>query len=111
MHRVLAEYPTGPIDLVWDNLNAHKSKLVKELLGDHPRLAFHFLPPYAPDLNAVEGIWCLTKHHRMANHGIDDLNLLHAEAQRHLHDLSQEQHLLQSCFKNARLALSQDSAQ
>src|SRR5579862_23691 len=26
VHRVLAEYPTGSIDLVWDNLNAHKSK-------------------------------------------------------------------------------------
>src|SRR5580698_1232552 len=23
LHRVLAEYPCGPIDLVWDNLSAH----------------------------------------------------------------------------------------
>ena len=105
VHRILAEYPTGPLDLVWDNLNAHRSKLVKELLIDHPRLRFHYLPPYAPDLNAAEGVWCQTKYHRMANHSIDDLNALHAEAKRHLDDLSQQQHLLQACFKEAELAL------
>jgi transposase len=105
VHRLLAEYPTGAIDLVWDNLNAHKSKLVKELLSDHPRLKLHFLPPYAPDLNAVEGVWCLTKHHRMANHTIDDLETLHTEAQKHLGDVAQQQHLLQACFLQAGLAL------
>jgi transposase len=111
VHRVLAEYPHGPIDLVWDNLNAHKSKLVKELLVDHPRLSMHYLPPYAPDLNAAEGVWCLTKHHRMANHSIDDLGLLHAEAQRHLTEVGEDQQLLQSCFRQAGLALLQPRAQ
>ena len=111
VHRVLAEYPTGPIDLVWDNLNAHKSKFVKELLRDHPRLQLHYLPPYAPDLNAIEGVWCLTKHHRMANHSIDDLDVLHAETRRHLNDVAQEQTLLQSCFHHAGLALLQPRAQ
>jgi transposase len=111
VHRVLAEYPTGPIDLVWDNLNAHKSKFVKELLVDHPRLTFHYLPPYAPDLNAVEGVWSLTKYHRMANHTISELDALHAEARRHLHDVGQSQQLMQSCFKGAGLALSLPRAQ
>lgn len=105
VHRVLAEYPCGPIDLVWDNLNAHKSRFVKELLIDHPRLRVHYLPPYAPDLNAVEGVWCLSKHHRMANHSIDDLDQLHAEARKHLNDLATDQKLLRSCFQQAGLAL------
>jgi len=111
VHRVLAEYPRGSIDLVWDNLNAHKSKFVKELLVDHPRLRLHYLPPYAPDLNAVEGIWCLTKHHRMANHSIGELEVLHAEAKRHLDDVGHEQKLLRSCFDQAGLALLQPRAQ
>jgi transposase len=111
VHRVLAEYPTGPIDLVWDNLNAHKSKFVKELLSDHPRLTLHYLPPYAPDLNAAEGVWCLTKHHRMANHTISDLDTLHAQAQKHLTDVGNSQTLLRSCFKAAGLALTISSAQ
>jgi transposase len=111
LHRVLAEYPTGPIDLVWDNLAAHRAPIVKEVLAEHPRMNLHYLPPYAPDLNAAEGVWCLTKHHRMANHTIDDLDTLHAEAAKHLNDLGNDQKLLQSCFKAAGLALYQPRAQ
>jgi transposase len=111
LHRVLAEYPRRCIDLVWDNLAAHRSPIVREVLAEHPRLTLHYLPPYAPDLNAAEGVWCLTKHHRMANHTINDLQTLQNEAQRHLHDLGQDQRLLQSCFEGAGLALSLASAQ
>ena len=111
LHRVLAEYPTGPVDLAWDNLSAHRSPIVKEVVAAHPRLKLHYLPPYAPDLNAVEGVWCLTKHHRMANHTIDDLDHLHAEARRHLNDVGNDQNLLRSCFKAAGLALYQPRAQ
>lgn len=111
LHRVLAEYPAGPVDLVWDNLRAHKSPIVKEVLADHPRLALHYLPPYAPDLNAVEGVWCLAKHHRMANHTIGDLDELLATARRHLADVGRDPDLLRSCFRGAKLALSLDSAQ
>ena len=82
-----------------------------ELLVDHPRLALHYLPPYAPDLNAVEGVWSLTKYHRMANHTISELHLLHAEAQRHLQQVGNDQLLLRSCFAGAGLALSLASAQ
>lgn len=111
LHRVLAEYPTGTIDLVWDNLQAHKAPIVKEVLAEHPRLTLHYLPPYAPDLNPAEGVWCLTKHHRMANHTIGELDALHAEARRHLEDVGQDQALLRSCFAGAGLAVSLDSAQ
>ena len=111
LHRVLAEYPGRQIDLVWDNLAAHKAPIVKELLVDHPRLRLHWLPPYAPDLNASEGIWCLTKYHRMANHTISDLDTLHKEAKRHLDELATSQSLLRSCFESAGLALTIGSAQ
>ena len=111
LHRVPAEYPAGPVDLVWDNLAAHRAPIVKEVLAHHPRLALHYLPPYAPDLNAAEGVWSLTKYHRMANHTIGDLDVLHAEARRHLLDVAGDQRLLLSCFKGAGLAVSLDSAQ
>jgi transposase len=111
LHRVLAEYPAGPVDVVWDNLAAHRAPIVKEVLAAHPRLALHYLPPYAPDLNAAEWVWCLAKHHRMANHTIDDLGLLHATAKRHLDDVAADQHLLRSCFHGAALALLIPSAQ
>ena len=96
---------------LWDNLAAHRAPIVKEVLAAHPRLALHYLPPYAPDLNAAEGVWSLTKHHRMANHTIGDLDELHAEARRHLDDVGRDQRLLASCFQGAGLALSLPSAQ
>jgi transposase len=111
LHRVLAEYPGGPVDVVWDNLQAHKSPIVREVAEANPRLALHHLPPYAPDLNAAEGVWSLTKYHRMANHTIDDLDALHAEARRHLDDVGRDEALLASCFRGAGLAVSLDSAQ
>jgi transposase len=111
LHRVLAEYPQGPIDLVWDNLSAHKSPIVKEVVADHPRLTLHYLPPYAPDLNASEGVWSLAKYHRMANHTLSELQALHDAAQRHLTDIGKDQRLLRSCFEGAGLAVSLASAQ
>ena len=112
LHRVLAEYKDAPaVDVVWDNLAAHRSPIVKEVLAANPRLALHPLPPYAPDLNAQEGVWSLTKYHRMANHTIGELDQLHAEARRHLEDIGRDPDLLRSCFKGAGLAVSLDSAQ
>ena len=111
LHRVLAEYPGVPVDVVWDNLAAHRSPIVKEVLAAHPRLTLHYLPPYAPDLNAAEWVWCLAKHHRMANHTIGDLDTLHAEARRHLGDVGRDRRLLLSCFDGAGLAVCLDSAQ
>jgi hypothetical protein len=44
LHRVLAEYPRGPVRLIWDNLQAHKSPIVKEVLAEHRRLTLEYLP-------------------------------------------------------------------
>jgi transposase len=111
VRRLLKEIPSGPIDLVWDNLQAHKSPLIKELTRRHRRLRVHYLPPYAPDLNPVEPLWSMTKYHRMANHAIDNLDDLYHEARRHLNAVASEQRLLQACFKSAGLALYSSSAQ
>lgn len=111
LKRVLAAYPDRPIDLVWDNLSAHKGPIVKQVQAKNPRLTLHYLPPYAPDLNAVEGVWSLAKYHRMANHAIGEVQKLHDEAKRHLDDIARDPALLCSCFAGAGLALSLDSAQ
>jgi transposase len=109
--RLLKHVPDGPVDLVWDNLQAHKSPLVKQIAKDHPRLRVHYLPPYAPDLNPVEPLWAMTKYHRMANHAIDNLEELEATARRHVAEVAGQQHLLAACFKAAGLAVSLSSAQ
>ncbi len=49
----------GPIVLFWGNLNVHKAADLREFAEARDWLTIHYLPPYAPDLNPVEGIWSL----------------------------------------------------
>lgn len=51
----------GPIVLVWDNLNTHVSCTMRELIAARLWLTVYQLPPYAPELNPVEGVWSLLK--------------------------------------------------
>jgi transposase len=44
----------GPMLIVWDRLKAHRSKVVKAFLAEHPEIDVEWLPPYAPELNPEE---------------------------------------------------------
>jgi transposase len=46
--------------LVLDNLRAHKTAEVRELL-DRSGFAYRYLPPYSPDLNPIEPAWAKVK--------------------------------------------------
>ena len=69
--------PGGKIVLIWNNLNIH-AQAGKLALNGRSWLRIYRFPPYAPDLNPVEGIWsslmalsrqpvpalaCLPEHH------------------------------------------------
>jgi hypothetical protein len=45
---------SGPIVLVWDNLNTHVSRSMGELVAARDWLTVFQLPPYAHELNPVE---------------------------------------------------------
>jgi len=47
----------GPIVVIWDNLNAHVSAAMTELLAARDWLTVYQLPPYAHELNPVEPLW------------------------------------------------------
>jgi DDE superfamily endonuclease len=47
----------GPLVLVWDNLNAHVSAAMTELIAARDWLTVYRLPPYAHELNPVEPLW------------------------------------------------------
>jgi hypothetical protein len=57
----------APIVLVWDNLNVHKDRRLRESIDTHDWITCYFLPAYAPDLNPVEGIWSLLRRSSQAN--------------------------------------------
>jgi transposase len=44
----------GPLVLVWDNLNTHVSRAMRELVAARDWLTVFQLPAYAPELNPVE---------------------------------------------------------
>jgi putative transposase len=111
--KLLKQFPHRPLTLVWDKLQAHRGAMVKQFVAEHPRIDVHVLPSYAPDLNPVEMVWCLGKHHGMANHGIDDLGELCAKAKRRVQGVGRRATLLKACVAHAGLldALCQTSAQ
>ncbi len=47
----------GPLVVVWDNLNAHVSGAMAELIAARSWLSVYQLPSYAHELNPVEPVW------------------------------------------------------
>jgi hypothetical protein len=68
----------GPVVLVWDNLNTHVSRAMRELIAARDWLTVFQLPPYASELNPVEPV-CSNLKRSLANltkHNIDQLTAL-----------------------------------
>lgn len=63
--------------LVWDNLPAHRSRVVKDYVrANNHWLTAEFLPGYAPELNPVEYFWADLKGHASANYTPDSIGEL-----------------------------------
>ncbi|GAB3828716.1 transposase [Dactylosporangium cerinum] len=65
----------APIVLVWDNLNTHVSKAMRDFIDGRDWLTVIRLPAYAPDLNPTEGVWSNLKRGiaNLTAHGVDHL--------------------------------------
>lgn len=65
----------GPIVLIWDNLNTHRSAAMRELVAARDWLRVIRLPAYAPELNPVEHVWSHVKRGlgNLIVRGIDQL--------------------------------------
>ena len=54
--------------MILDNARIHHAKLLQPFLKEHEdRLTLLFLPPYSPNLNAVERVWGWLKKSVIAN--------------------------------------------
>lgn len=80
--RGLLRQVRGPLFVIWDRINSHRSRYVNRFLAAHRRLHVEFLPPYAPELNPVERFWEHGKCHELANHGLDELSELRRRVRR-----------------------------
>ena len=62
LKQLVRYYDGTKVHLITDNVPYHKAPKVRQWLKDKQDLIeLHFLPPYAPKLNAVEHIWRKTK--------------------------------------------------
>ena len=68
LSQLLDAYPeAGTIHVILDNARYHHAKIVNQWLSIHgQRMNLIFLPPYAPNLNAIERLW--TVLHKSVTH-------------------------------------------
>ena len=74
--REVLRHVRGPVVVLWDNGTMHKGDPIRDLLKRFPRLSLERLPPYAPDLNAVEQLWTVLKYGELCNYAPPDVTTL-----------------------------------
>ena len=72
------QQPGAPVVLVWDGLNTHTSRAMRELIAARDWLTVFRLPPCAPELNPVEPVWSNLKRSlaNLTKHDISELTVL-----------------------------------
>jgi transposase len=95
----------GPVVLVWDNLNTHVSKVMRDLIAARDWLTVFQLPSYASELNPVESAWALLKR-SLANLVKRSLAELTAMVKTRLRRMQYRPDLLESFLARTRLDLT-----
>jgi DDE superfamily endonuclease len=95
----------GPVVLVWDNLNTHVSKAMRELVAARDWLTVFQLPPYASELNPVESVWSHLKR-SLANLAKRDIAQLTALAKTRLRRMQHRPGLVEGFLAGTRLDLT-----
>jgi putative transposase len=95
----------GPVVLVWDGLNTHVSRAMRELIGARDWLTVFRLPPYAPELNPVEPVWSSLKR-SLANQVKQDIGQLTALVRTRLRRMQYQPGLLEGFLAKPRLDLT-----
>ncbi|MFF9040980.1 transposase [Streptomyces sp. NPDC014892] len=96
----------APIVLVWDNLNVHKDRRLRQFIHTHDWITCYFLPAYAPDLNPVEGIWSLLRRSSQVNTAFTDPDHLISTLRHGLRQIQYRSNLINGCLAETGLTLA-----
>ncbi|MGW0623135.1 IS630 family transposase [Streptomyces sp. NPDC002765] len=95
----------GPIVLVWDNLKVHKAADLQKFAEARDWLTIYYLPPYAPDLNPVEGIWSLLRRGWLSNVAFSTPEHLVQRIRRGLRHIQYRSELIDGCLAETGLTI------
>jgi len=95
----------GPLVVVWDGLNTHVSRAMRELIAARDWLMVFQLPAYAPELNPVEPVWSVLKR-SLANLVKQDIGQLTALVKTRLRRMQYQPGLLDGFLAKPGLDLS-----
>lgn len=102
----LQKHIKGKLLVVWDNLPAHRSKVVAEYLASTKnRVWVERLPGYAPELNPIEYLWGYAKNNELANLAPKDLWELSAEAKKALRKIRRMPRCIRAFWTQSTLNL------
>lgn len=97
----------NPLVVVLDNLNQHKGPALREWCRNVGDVCLEYLPPYAPELNPIEGVWCHGKCVTSAGRLIDDVDGLEMLARESV-TAATLQNLLRGFIRATRLPFAFD---
>ncbi|MFE5191948.1 transposase [Streptomyces sp. NPDC056628] len=104
---ITAHHQLGaPIVLVWDNLNVHKGRRLREFIDTHDWITRYILPAYAPALNPVEGIWSLLRRSSQTNTAFADPDHLIRTLRHGLRQIQYRSNLINGCPTETDLTLT-----
>jgi transposase len=94
-----------PMTVLWDRIPIHKGRPIDRFLAEHPDVTVEPFPPYAPELNAADGIWRYIKHGRLPNYTPRDLDTLRSSLVAELKRLRRRASLLNSFIHFTKLPI------
>jgi len=102
--RQLEQNIKGPIIIVWDRLQAHRSKKVASLIANQQgKILIEYFPPYAPELNPIEYAWSYLKTKSLKNYAPENEEVLYGKAKNKICDLRRSRELLRSFLEHSGL--------
>lgn len=103
--RALRRQIPGRLLIVWDGLQAHKSRVVRRYVeASDGAIQLEFLPAYAPELNPVEYVWGYLKRHEIGNLCATNLHQVSDFARRRLRSMQRRSTLVSAFWAQAELA-------
>ncbi len=104
VRHLLRQVP-GPLFLLWDGGNPHRSRRTRAVLAEHRhRLRVYRLPAYAPELNADEWLWAWLKQHALRGLCPPDLPVLKTCIRRAIRRLRRHPDIIRSFFQACPLS-------